>query len=84
VTVTVLLPSMLRLDGRDLITLDGAYRTVADVLLALDRAVPGLAEQLHDSVFNVAVNDEMLLHGVAAHPVADGDRLEIVPAISGG
>ena len=28
--------------------------------------------------------DEMLLHGVQAHPLKDGDRVEIVPAISGG
>ncbi len=83
-TVTVRLPSMLQRDGRDVITLDGTFSTIADVTRALDTTLPGLASELEDSVFNFAVNDEMLLHGVDRHPVRDGDRLEIVPAMSGG
>jgi len=61
-----------------------AVHELADVLAALDRKAPGLLAELDDSVFNFAVNDEMLLHGVQQHPVKDGDRVEIVPAISGG
>jgi molybdopterin converting factor small subunit len=33
---------------------------------------------------NVAVNDEMLLHGVRERPLADGDVVELIPTISGG
>jgi molybdopterin converting factor small subunit len=58
--------------------------SMAELLAALERKAPRLVRQLDDSVFNFAVNDEMLLHGVQAHPLKDGDRVEIVPAISGG
>jgi sulfur carrier protein ThiS len=84
--VTVYLPAMLRLHsgGADTLTIHTPVFTLADVIAALDRKAPGLAAELDDSVFNYAVNDEMLLHGVQQHPVKDGDRIEIVPAISGG
>jgi sulfur carrier protein ThiS len=84
--VTVYLPSMLRLHagGAQTLTIHTPVFTLADVLAALDRKAPGLLAELDDSVFNFAVNDEMLLHGVQQHPVKDGDRVEIVPAISGG
>jgi molybdopterin converting factor small subunit len=84
--VTVYLPAMLRphAGGADALTIFTPVFTLADVIIALDRKVPGLAAQLEDAVYNFAVNDEMLLHGVQAHPVRDGDRVEIVPAISGG
>jgi molybdopterin converting factor small subunit len=52
--------------------------------LALGRTRPAVAAKLHDTIFNFAVNDEMLLHDVNQHPIKDGDVVEIVPAISGG
>jgi sulfur carrier protein ThiS len=47
-------------------------------------ARPDLASRLDDSIFNVAINDEMLIHDAGNHAVRDGDVVEIVPAISGG
>lgn len=76
---------MLRQGGPDTLTIDRA-RTLAELIAALDARLPGLQDQLADadSLFNFAVNDEMLLHGVKQHPLKDGDRVEIVPTISGG
>ncbi len=67
-----------------MLTITAPVSSMADLLAALDRKAPRLMQQLDDSVFNFAVNDEMLLHGVKSHPLKDGDRIEIVPAISGG
>ena len=58
--------------------------TIAGLIDVLDRRIPGFRDQLDDSVFNFAVNDEMLLHGVREHPLKDGDVVEVVPTISGG
>ena len=70
--------------GADVLTITAPVSTIAELVAALARKAPRVVEQLDDSVFNFAVNDEMLLHGVQAHPLRDGDRVEIVPAISGG
>ena len=84
--ITVFLPAMLRphAGGAEMLTITAPVSSMADLLTALDRKAPRLMQQLDDSVFNFAVNDEMLLHGVRTHPLKDGDRVEIVPAISGG
>ena len=82
--ITVRLPSTLRPASSDIITVTEPVRTVADLVGALDRLIPGLREQLDDSVFNFAVNDEMLLHRAHARELHDGDTVEIIPTISGG
>ncbi|MGH9348088.1 MAG: MoaD/ThiS family protein [Vicinamibacterales bacterium] len=84
--ITVSLPAMLRphAGGADVLTITAPVHSMAELLAALERSAPRLMRQLDDSVFNFAVNDEMLLHGVQAHELKDGDRVEIVPAISGG
>lgn len=84
--ITVHLPAMLRphAGGAEAITITAPVHSMAELLAALERTAPRLVKQLDDSVFNFAVNDEMLLHGVQTYPLADGDRVEIVPAISGG
>jgi molybdopterin converting factor small subunit len=50
----------------------------------IDRAIPGFKDQLDDSVFNFAVNDEMLLYRARGHALSDGDIVEVIPTISGG
>jgi molybdopterin converting factor small subunit len=57
---------------------------VADLVNALDIRIPGLKDQLDDSVFSFAVNDELLLQHARDRQLADGDTVEIIPTISGG
>jgi molybdopterin converting factor small subunit len=57
---------------------------VGQLLQVLDRLVPGLAIELDDPLYNIAVNDELLLHGVDKRAVADGDVVEIIPTMAGG
>lgn len=80
--ILVRLPATLSIG--ETVTIDEPVATVGELILALDRRFPDLAALLEDSVFNFAVNDEMLLHRVLERPLTDGDTVEIVPAISGG
>ena len=82
--ILVRLPSTLRVNDGDTLEVHERVATVAQLIDVLDRRIPGFREQLDDSVFNFAVNDEMLTYGVDHHPIKDGDVVEIVPAISGG
>ena len=82
--ITVRLPSTLRVGPSDLLEFEQPLPTIAALVDALDARIPGFKEQLDDSVFNFAVNDEMLLHHALEHPLADGDVVEIIPTISGG
>lgn len=83
-SIVVRLPAMLQAAAGAELVIDEPVGDVAALLDALDRRVPGLGARLADPIFNVAVNDEMLLHGVARRPLADGDVVEIVPTIAGG
>ena len=79
--ITVRLPAIL---GGGTIPITGDVKTVDELTSALRDARPDLASRLDDSIFNFAINDEMLIHDAGSHPVHDGDVVEIVPAISGG
>lgn len=83
-SITVRLPSMLRAGGSETLVVTEPVATIADLVAVLDRRIPGLRAQLDDSVFNFAVNDEMLLHRAGQHALADGDTVELIPTISGG
>jgi molybdopterin converting factor small subunit len=82
--ITVRLPATLRIGSADHLTFDEPIPTVAALVDALDARIPGFKAQLDDSVFNFAVNDEMLLHRARERRLADGDIIEIIPTISGG
>jgi molybdopterin converting factor small subunit len=82
--ITVRLPSTLRTGPNDTIEIAEPVASIADLVAVLDRQIPGLRDQLEDSVFNFAVNDEMLLHRAREHALRDGDVVEIIPTISGG
>ena len=82
--ITVRLPATLRVGPSDTLTFEQPLPTVAHLIDALDLRIPGFKEQLDDSVFNFAVNDEMLLHHARERALADGDVVEIIPTISGG
>lgn len=82
--ITVRLPSTLRIGSADTLTVQEPVGNIAELVDVLDRRIPGLKDQLDDSVFNFAVNDEMLLHRARERPLRDGDTVEIIPTISGG
>jgi molybdopterin converting factor small subunit len=82
--ITVRLPSTLRVGAGDVLHVHEPVATIGDLIAALDRRLPGFAEQLADSVFNFAVNDEMLLHRARERALKDGDVVEVIPTISGG
>ena len=82
--ILVRLPSTLRVNDRDTLEVHEGVSTVAQLIDVLDRRIPGFREQLDDSVFNFAVNDEMLLHHARERELREGDVVEVVPTISGG
>ncbi|MEO6239044.1 MAG: MoaD/ThiS family protein [Vicinamibacterales bacterium] len=82
--ITVRLPATLRAGAADSVTVDEPIANMAELVEALDRRIPGLREQLDDSIFSFAVNDELLLQHARERRLADGDTVEIIPTISGG
>ena len=82
--IIVRLPSTLRVGAADTLDVHEPIGTIAELVDLLDRRIPGFRDQLDDSVFNFAVNDEMLLHDVRQRTLSPGDVVEIVPTISGG
>jgi molybdopterin converting factor small subunit len=82
--ITVRLPSTLRISASDSLEIHEPLATVADLIDVLDRRIPGFRDQLNDSVFNFAVNDEMLLYHARERALRPGDVVEIIPTISGG
>jgi molybdopterin converting factor small subunit len=82
--VTVRLPAMLRHGGADTLTIDEPVTNVGMLVEVLARRLPDFREKLDDAVLNFAVNDHLMLHDVLRQPLQDGDRVEIVPSISGG
>ena len=82
--ISVLLPSTLQVNAANRLEVDEPVATIAELVEAIDRRVPGFREQLDDSVFNFAVNDEMLLHHARERALRDGDVVEVIPTISGG
>ncbi len=82
--ITVRLPGTLRVGPEDKLTFEGPLATIAELVEALDVRLPGFKDQLDDSVFNFAVNDEMLLHHARERHLNDGDVVEIIATISGG
>ncbi len=70
--------------GGGIVTVTSEVDTVDELTRVLRNARPDLASRLDDSMFNFAINDEMLVHDAGNHPLRDGDVVEIVPAISGG
>ena len=82
--ITIILPSTLRVSDSDRMEVHEAVATIGELVEAIDRRIPGFRDQLDDSVFNFAVNDEMLLHHARERSLRDGDVVEVIPTISGG
>ncbi len=82
--ISVLLPAALRVSDSHRIEVHEAVHSVGELVDAIDRRIPGFRDQLDDSVFNFAVNDEMLLYQARERALQDGDVVEVIPTISGG
>lgn len=83
--MTVNFPAALHtVAGGDSLVVRESVSTVGQLLQALERLAPGLGEQLDDPLYNIAVNDELLLHAVDQRPIADGDVVEVIPTMAGG
>jgi molybdopterin converting factor small subunit len=82
--ITIRLPSTLRVSSSDTLQVTEPVATIADLIDVLDRRIPGFRDQLNDSVFNFAVNDEMLLYQARDRALKSGDVVEVIPTISGG
>lgn len=82
--ITVHVPASLRPAADDLLLLPDDVRSIADLIDVLDRRVPGFRDQFEHGGFNVAVNDELILHGVRDRALRSGDVVDIVPTIAGG
>jgi molybdopterin converting factor small subunit len=82
--ITVNFPAALHpLAGPSMIVRE-SVATVGQLIQALDRLVPGIGKELDDPLYNIAINDEILLHGVDSRPVRDGDVVEVIPSMAGG
>src|SRR5262245_40293277 len=82
--ITIRLPATLRTGPSDTLEVREKVATIAQLIDVLDRRIPGFREQLDDSVFNFAVNDELILHHARDRELNAGDVVEVVPTISGG
>jgi aldehyde:ferredoxin oxidoreductase len=69
-------------DGTVLVTRE--VRSLKELAREMDRMVPGLGELFESDAFNVAVNDDVCLHGAAEKELKNGDRVELVSALAGG
>lgn len=82
--IIVRLPSTLKVSDADVLEIHEPAGTIGELVDLIDRRIPGFRDQLDDSVFNFAVNDEMILHQARERALRPGDVVEIVPTISGG
>jgi molybdopterin converting factor small subunit len=82
--LTVRLPSMLQQAAGEPVLVTPFVPDVGSLIEVLAARLPGFRQQMDDALFNVAINDELILHDVQARPLQDGDRVELVPTISGG
>jgi molybdopterin converting factor small subunit len=83
--IHVRLPVILRQSGAAAeFSITDSPITLGEFIKILDRQLPGLIKQLDESLYNFAVNDVLVMHGVRHHPLMPGDTVEIIPTISGG
>ena len=83
-SITVNFPAVLHQVAGQSIVVRESVATVGQLLQALERLKPGINRELDDPLYNIAVNDEILLHAVDSREVRDGDVVEIIPSMAGG
>ena len=83
-SVTVNFPASLsHLAGQSVVVRE-SVSNIGQLIEALDRIAPGMARELDDPLYNIAINQEIMLHSVDSRPVNDGDVVEIIPSLAGG
>jgi molybdopterin converting factor small subunit len=83
--IIVRLPAMLRRPGMPAeLTIEAPASTIEALVRELDARYAGLARELDDSIFNFAVNEELVLRGARRKTLRPGDVVEVIPMISGG
>lgn len=80
--ITVRLPATLQVGTVDTLVLTEPIGTIADLIAALERRMPGFRDRLEEGVFHFAVNGEAPVRSARPPRLADGDRVDIVPAPS--
>jgi molybdopterin converting factor small subunit len=83
-SITVNFPAALHPVAGECLIVRESVATVGQLLEALERLAPGINKELDDPLYNIAVNDEILLHAVAQREVHDGDVIEVIPSMAGG
>jgi molybdopterin converting factor small subunit len=83
-SITVNFPASLHPVAGQCLIVRESVATVGQLLEALERLAPGINRELDDPLYNIAVNDEILLHAVAQREVHDGDVVEVIPSMAGG
>jgi molybdopterin converting factor small subunit len=83
-SITVNFPAALHPVAGESLVVRESVATVGQLLEALERLAPGINKELDDPLYNIAVNDEILLHAVAQREVHDGDVIEVIPSMAGG
>ncbi|MGQ0711675.1 MAG: aldehyde ferredoxin oxidoreductase C-terminal domain-containing protein [Rhodoferax sp.] len=82
--VRVELPRALPGAPDKLVVIDEPVGDLQGLRAALARKLPQAAQALQDTSWNIALNGAMVLSGEAQRPLADGDRVALVPVIAGG
>ena len=82
--ITVNFPAALHPIAGASLSVRESVSTVGQLIEAIDRLAPGIAKELDDPLYNIAVNDEILLHSVDSRGVKDGDVVEVIPSMAGG
>ena len=84
--VTVHVPRALVAVPDGAITVAEETPTVGHLLDRLAADYPEIQRALasEDSLFNVAINENMYVEGIRGLPLKDGDRVELIQAFSGG
>lgn len=82
--ITVNFPAALHPVAGPSLVVRESVSTIGQLIQAMDRLAPGIARELDDPLYNIAINDEILLHSVDARGVKDGDVVEVIPSMAGG
>lgn len=81
--VTVRLPESLRGRGAETIVVNEPVSNLSELATALRARVPRFAAA-DRSLYNFAVNGELVVHGEESTPIRSGDAVEIVIVFAGG